>query len=200
MLDIQYLQYYTRYVDDTLIIYDNSKVTHEHITHQFNQIHKDIKFNKITVNFLDLQIMRDTHNLHINIYRKPTTTDTTIHYTSNHPQEHKTAAYRYYLSRLHSPPLSTDHEHTEQQIIQTIAETNGFPMKHINRMNQHIPHNKNKSNNITTTSHSWKIRTTFTYFSPTIPTITNLFKHTNLQITYKTTVTTIHPTPTQNRT
>ena len=103
VLDKQYIQYYTRYVDDILIIYDNSKVTHEHITHQFNQVHKDIKFNpshetKNTVHFLDLQITRDTHNLHINIYRKPTATDTAIHYTSNHPQEHKTAAYRYYLS------------------------------------------------------------------------------------------------------
>ena len=54
-------------------------------------------------------------------------------------------------------------------------------------MNQYIQQNKNKSTNITTTSLSRKIRTTFTYFSPTIRTVTNLFKHTNLQITYKTT-------------
>ena len=97
VLDMQYIQYHTRYVDDILIIYDNSKITH--ITQQINQIHNDIKCNpsyetKNTINFLDLQIMMDTHNLHINIYRNPTTTDTTIHHTSNHPMEHKTAAYR----------------------------------------------------------------------------------------------------------
>ena len=73
--DKQYIQYYTRYVDDILIIYDISKVTQEHITQQYNQIHRDIKFNpsyetKNTVNFLDLQITRDTHKLHINIYRE----------------------------------------------------------------------------------------------------------------------------------
>ena len=74
VLNMQYIQYYTRYVDDILIIYDTSKVTHEHehITHQFNQVHKDIKFNprdetKNTVNFLDLQITRGTRNLHIYI-------------------------------------------------------------------------------------------------------------------------------------
>ena len=138
-----------------------------------NQVHNDIKFNpsyenKNTVNFLDLQITRDTHNLHINIYRKPTTTDTTIHYTSNHPQEHKTAAYRYYLSRLHLLPLNPDHKHTQWQIIQTIAKTNGFPVKHINRMNQNIQQNNNNTTHNTTTSHSMKIRKTFTYFSPTI--------------------------------
>ena len=86
VLDMQYIQYYTRYVDDILIIYDNNKVTHEHITHQFNQVHNDIKFNlsyetKNIVNFLDLQIKRDTHNLHINIYRKPTTTLTLLYTT-----------------------------------------------------------------------------------------------------------------------
>ena len=29
VLDIQYVQYYTRYVDDIVIIYNNSKITHE---------------------------------------------------------------------------------------------------------------------------------------------------------------------------
>jgi hypothetical protein len=123
----------------------------------------------------------------MNIYRKPTTTDTTIHYTSNHPNEHKTSAYRYYLSRLHSLPLNSEHKHTKWQTRQTIAKSNGFPMKHISRINQHIQRNKNKPSLNTTPTHSRTIRTNFTYFSPTIRTITNIFKHTNLQITYKTT-------------
>jgi len=125
-VDIRHIQYYTRYVDDILIIYDNNKITHEQITQQLNQIHTDLTFNpsqevRNTVNFLDLQITRDTHSLHMNIYRKPTTTDTTIHHTLNHPNEHKTAAYRYYLTRLHSLPLNPEHKCTEWQTIQTIA-------------------------------------------------------------------------------
>jgi hypothetical protein len=67
------------------------------------------------------------------------------------------------------------------------AKSNGFPMKHINRINQHIQRKKNTPAPNTTAIHSKKIRTTFTYFSPNVRTITNLFKHTNLQITYKTT-------------
>jgi hypothetical protein len=99
-LDIQHVQYYTRYVDDILIICDSSRITHKHIT---QQIHNNIQFNpshetENTIHFLDLQVTRNTQNLQINIYRKPTTTITTIHHTSNHPMEHKTAAYRYYLS------------------------------------------------------------------------------------------------------
>ena len=76
-------------------------------------------------------------------------------------------------------------------------------MKHINRMNQRIQQNKNKSTNNTTTSHSREIRTTFRFFSPTIRKITNLYKRTNLQITYKTTNTIqqlLHYTPQQHKT
>ena len=137
VFDIQYLQYYTRYVNDILIIYDNNKITHECITQQINQIHNNIKFNPTyetnnTINFLDLQILRNAQNLKISIYRKPSTTDTTIHHTSNHPMEHKTAAYRYYLSRMYSLPFIPNDRQTEWNIIQTIAKNNGFSVHHIN--------------------------------------------------------------------
>jgi hypothetical protein len=128
-LDKHYIQYYTRFVDDILIIYDNSKITHEQITQQFNQLHTNLTFNpsqeiKKTVNFLDLQITRGTHSLLMNIHRKPTITDTTIHYTSNHPNEHKTSTYRYHLLQLHSLPLNSEHKHLEWQTIQTMAKRN----------------------------------------------------------------------------
>ena len=136
---------------------------------------------------MDLQITRNTQNLEISIYRKPTTTDTTIHHTSNHPVEHKTVAYRYYLSQMHSLPLNPDENQNGWNMIQTIVKNNGFPIQHIHRINQQIQHNNNTNHTTTTTSQPTKIRTTFTYFTPLIQTITNLFKHTNLQITYKTT-------------
>ena len=40
------------------------------------------------------------------IYRKEMNSDTTIHNTSNHPMEQKTAAFRYYVNRLISLPLT----------------------------------------------------------------------------------------------
>jgi hypothetical protein len=52
-------------------------------------------------NFFKLQ-----YSIEIDMYRKPTTTDTTINFISNHPMEHKLAAYRYYLTRVNSLPLS----------------------------------------------------------------------------------------------
>jgi hypothetical protein len=59
-----------------------------------DKIHLDLQFKATyvidnTINFLDLLITRDKSKLPINIYRKPTTTDTTIHYKSNHPLQYK---------------------------------------------------------------------------------------------------------------
>jgi hypothetical protein len=49
--------------------------------------------NNDQISFLDLLITRQNHKLEIDIYRKSAATDTTINYTSNHPIEHKLAAY-----------------------------------------------------------------------------------------------------------
>ena len=138
-----------------------------------------------TINFLDLQITRNTHKLEINIYQKPTTTDTTIHYASNHPMEHKTAAYRYYISRMHPLPLNPNEKQTEWTTIQTTAKNNGFPTTIIRWLNQQIQHNHNNKDHTNNEQHVKKIQTTFTYYSPLIRKITNLFKHTNIQIAFK---------------
>ena len=63
-----------------------------------NTIHPNLKFTPThevnrTINFLDLTITIHDSTFDINIYRKPTNTDTTINYYSNHPLEHKRAAY-----------------------------------------------------------------------------------------------------------
>jgi len=43
---------------------------------------------------LDLLLHRTIQGFEIDIYRKPTSIDTVIHFTSNHPKKHKTAANR----------------------------------------------------------------------------------------------------------
>jgi len=99
LMDQKTTDYYTRYVDDILVIYNTDKTNTETICNYLNTIHIIIftptqEQNK-TINFLDLLITRKTNTLDINIKRKPTTTDTTINYYSNHPMEHKLAAYRF---------------------------------------------------------------------------------------------------------
>ena len=68
-----------------------------------NQLHPNLTFtptieDKNTINFPNLQLIRQLTGIAIDIYRKSTTTDTTINYTSSHPREHKMAARRYLIN------------------------------------------------------------------------------------------------------
>lgn len=110
-LENRSLIYCNRYVDDILILYDQTKIQHQQIIQQANSIHPNLTFNHTTedngtISFLDLSIHRSDTNITIGIYRKPTTTDTVIHNTSNHPQEHKMSAFHLLLNRMHNLPLS----------------------------------------------------------------------------------------------
>ena len=98
ILDAKNIRYYTKYVDDILIIYDKNRINHESITQQINQIHKDMRFNSThktinTINFLDLQITRNTQKLEIYIYTENPqlqTPPSTTHQTTlwNTKQQH----------------------------------------------------------------------------------------------------------------
>jgi hypothetical protein len=100
-----------------LIIYDTKKISPETILDHINNIHPALKFTPTqehnnTINFLDLTIIRHPSKIEIDIYRKPTTTDTT-NYTSNHPTEHKMATYRYMINRMLTLPLTADRRNNE---------------------------------------------------------------------------------------
>ena len=75
-----------------------------------NNIHKYLEFelteeknNNIT--YLELSIHRNSNSLHLDIHRKPTQTDTTIYFTSNHPLEHKFTANSFYINRMITVPI-----------------------------------------------------------------------------------------------
>jgi len=122
LFDKKNIAFYTRYVDDVLIICSSQHITPETIHNYINRIHPNLHFNPTyannnSINFLDLLIIRNQFPLPTDIYRKPTTTDTTINSLSNRPTEHKTAAYRYHINRMLSPPLTEERRQTEWEII-----------------------------------------------------------------------------------
>jgi hypothetical protein len=113
-------------MNDIIIIYDSTHTKPSAILHYANSVHNDLWFNptyetKGHISFLDLLIIRKTSNLEIDIFRKPTTTDTTINYLSNHPMEYKLAAYRYYIESVLTVPLTTHRQHNEWKTILPIA-------------------------------------------------------------------------------
>ena len=61
----------------------------------------------------------------IDIYRKPTYTDSIIPIDSCHPIEHKYATIRYLQNRLNSYQLSHEKKEKESKIIQDTLHNNG---------------------------------------------------------------------------
>ena len=75
-----------------------------------NNIHKHLEFKQTeeennSMNYLDLHIHRN-NNMQLEIYRKPTQSGSTIHFTSNHPLQQKMVTYIYYINRLISTPIT----------------------------------------------------------------------------------------------
>ena len=122
--------FYGRYIDDSIILFDGTKRQIDHILNYLNKQNK-IKFTveheiDNSINFLDLNITLKNNKIKFKIYRKPTTTDTTINAQSFHPHSHKMSAYHSYVHRLLNTPLDDDDYHDELNTIKYIAQNNGY--------------------------------------------------------------------------
>jgi hypothetical protein len=102
---------YKRYVDDILIIYDQIKTDETTIYNTINNIDKNLEFKitgeeNNTISYLDLTINKNSNHTELGIYRKPTHMDIIIHRSSNHPYDHKLAAFKYYINRMVTLPIT----------------------------------------------------------------------------------------------
>jgi uncharacterized protein with NAD-binding domain and iron-sulfur cluster len=178
-------------VDDILIIYDMTRTSSHTINTYINNIHSNIRLNPTyekhgSIDFLDLTITRKHKWLEVDLYRKTNSTDTTINFHSNHPIEQKMAAFIFHIIRMHSLPLDLDKKQKEWKTIQSIAKNNNFPRHLLEKLNHQIQSSIDHMQN--GKKHN-KIWTTFTYHSPQIRKITNLFKNTDIGIAFKATTT-----------
>ena len=114
--------------------------------------------------------------------KKPTTTDTTINFHSNHPIEHKLSAYRYLINSMTSLPLTKANQSTEWTNILATAHNNNFPIHLINKLITKMTNTLNNNTPKQLLDHQW---TTFTYFSPKIRIVTNIFKDSKLNIAFR---------------
>jgi hypothetical protein len=122
---------YFRYADDILIIYDIRQTNIEDVLLEFNKLVTKLKFTiekeeNQKINFLDLTIHRKQSRFTIDIYRKPTTTDTIIANDSCHPREHKMAAIHYLHNRMITYEMSPENKQREGRAIQQILGNNKY--------------------------------------------------------------------------
>lgn len=123
--------FWYRYVDDVLACFVGTERQLNKFFIFINNLHPRIKFTleieeDNSINFLDLTIQKLDNFLSFSIYRKPTHTDSVIHYTSVHPYTHKLAAFRSLVHRLLNVPLSPQNYEKEINIIRQIAYNNGY--------------------------------------------------------------------------
>ena len=112
------------------------------IINHINNINKHLQFKisveeNNTINYLDLSIHRK-NNINLGIYRKPTYTDTTIQFSSNHPYEHKLASFNYYVNRMLTLPITKQSKQQEWKIMLIIGQNNGFPMHIIHSLKEKL--------------------------------------------------------------
>jgi len=176
-------------VDDIFILYNQNKTNEQQICNRLKKIDKNLQTKLNTededrIQFLDLPIHRNKHNMTINIYRKPTETNTTIHYLSNHPSEHKMAAYRYHINRLNTLPINKEGKEKEWDNKGRMAVNNGFPKDSIKKLRKKLEQKSIGTNDRKQKKQKW---TPFTYFSPLVRNVTNIFRDTDINIAYRST-------------
>jgi K+ transporter len=184
------ITHYRRCVDYFIITFDHNKINEDVITNYVNNIHRNLEF-KLTekenssISFLVLLIGRDNNNLLMGIYRKPKQTNTTIHFTSNHPLQHILSAYNFYIQVkiMISTPITEKARQQEWDTIYTIAKNNDFPLRIIHNLKNKIVKTKKAVNISAQTQRKTWIN--FTYHSTLIDKVTNLFKRTNINIAFR---------------
>ena len=100
----------------------------------FNLIYLNLHFTAESeqiniINYVDTSIQRTAHNKRITIYRKPTFTDTIIHYCFNYPTQHRYAAITYLNNRPHTYQLHKKDYNQGKNIIHNILYNNYFPFQ-----------------------------------------------------------------------
>jgi hypothetical protein len=127
-LETKRIAFYTRYLGDILVIYDSTQLGPQNINTYVNGIHRKIILKstheeKSSIDLLDFTVTLIYNRLKIDIYRETTTTDSTINIHSNHPMEHKTAAYRHHINRMYTIPLEQDNVQKEWETIKQWVKT-----------------------------------------------------------------------------
>ena len=114
----------SRYVDDILIVYNNSNTDKHKFPDSFNNATPTMKFTiekeiNITINYT---VQKATENFYFNIDRKPTITGTIIPSDSCHPHEHNYVAIHYMVNRMNTHHLNKSNKVFECNIIKNYIQ------------------------------------------------------------------------------
>jgi hypothetical protein len=111
------------------------------------------------------------------------------------------AAYNFLIRRMLTLPLNPEQQHNEWLQILHIGNSNNIPTNMLTRLKLRIQRNISQAKPSTPTSRNNRTKwATFTFSSPQIRKITNIFKHTDIKIAFKCDNTISHLSKPTNRT
>jgi hypothetical protein len=129
--------------------------------------------------------------MNLNIQGKPTYIDIAIHSSSNHPYDHRLAAFKYYINGMITMPITEQAVKQEWNKILKMAHNNGFPEQIVHKLRNKLTTKKKRTVKTQPMQQDNKKWVTFTYHGPSVRKVTNLFKHTTLKTAFRPT-NTIH--------
>jgi len=173
---------YFRYIDDILILYNESKTDINYILDCFNKLTPKLEFTleretNHRISFLDITICREQKHFSVDIYRKPTSTDVIIPNDSCHPREHKVATIRYLHNRMVSYQLAPENMEKERNTILQILNSNKYNTSILRKLSTKKGHKRKKEKT------KW---VKFTYVGRETGAITKIFNNTNIKVTFGT--------------
>ncbi|XP_036320425.1 uncharacterized protein LOC118734935 [Rhagoletis pomonella] len=178
--------FYARYVDDIICLI--TKKNEGQILEYLNKQHSNIKFTmeqemQGKLNYLDLtiKINKSTNSLQYEIFRKPTATDIIIHNTSNHPHQHKKAAFRQMINRIERIPLTKEGYNKELNAIYAIAANNGYKRDLVEEIRRE--HKNKKPNKEENNDKNWAV---LTYTGKSTYKLAKVFQKHNLRTSFRT--------------
>ena len=187
-----FLTAYKRYVDDICIVWNGSEQDLTEFLDYVNSLHNRISFTiekeqDGKLPFLDLLLTRKNNKVEFEVYRKPSSTDNIIQFTSNTPHSHKFASFNSLFYRLFKLPLTVEGFNKELNIIKGIARNNGFPMNSVNKIFYKFFNKYRLSYNIIHAK-SEKLRNfrCITFFGNISMQLAKFFKYLDISIAFKT--------------
>jgi hypothetical protein len=129
--------------------------------------------------YLDIMLQKTPVGIKTAIHRNHTFTDTIIPFTSNHPPAQKFRAIRHMYNWLETYKLDQEEHDRELQTIHNIMHNNSFPIP-LHKPRSHTPRERSNTN----PGQKWAV---FKYICKETTNITNIFRHTDLRISFRTT-------------
>ncbi|XP_049527534.1 uncharacterized protein LOC125947186 [Dermacentor silvarum] len=127
---------FLRYMDDCFCIVKESQV--ENLQSHLNSIDPDIQFTSEreqngSLPFLDVQVTRTNGNLKFSVYRKPTHTGRYLHFSSNHPANHKASVVNSLLRRVETHCTLESDQKKERRTVLNELKRNGYTTEFIRK-------------------------------------------------------------------